>query len=450
MTPPLITRELAQFLAASRLDDVPETVRHEAKRSLLNFFASALSGCVDPAIGHALRVLGPLSGPRTATVIGHAERLDLLNAAFLNAASANVEDFDDTHIPTIIHPTAPVAGALFAWAEHRSVSGPALLHACVLGIDVECRVGNAVSPSHYRRGWHITSTCGVFGAAAAIGKLLGLDAMRMAWALGNASVQAGGLVESLGSMSKSISVGNAARNGIAAALFAEQGVTGAERAIEGERGFAAVTADPPDVDAVTRDLGTVWEISHNTYKPYPCGVVLFPVIDASLALRAKHGLAPSQIASVSVRGHPLLRDRADRPDVTTGREAKVCLQHTVAVAFIDGAVGVRHYTDACVAEPAVRALRATVTMTVDPAIAVEAAVVTVRTADGRSLTEQVDGMRGGLDRPLSDAALEAKLRDLAHDATPWCDVARLIDAVWTLDRAADVAPLMRLVAPPAQ
>jgi len=211
-----------------------------------------------------------------------------------------------------------------------------------------------------------------------------------------------------------------------------------------------VTADPPDMSAVTRDLGTVWEISHNTYKPYPCGVVLFPVIDACLALRAKHGLTPAQIAGVSVRGHPLLRDRADRPDVTTGREAKVCLQHTVAVAFIDGTVGVRHFTDECVAEPAVRALRGKVTMIVDPAIAVDAAVVTVRTADGRSLTKQIDGMRGGLDRPLSDADLEAKLRELARDATPWCDVARLIDAVWTLDRTADVAPLMRLVAAPVR
>jgi len=452
---PMPTRELARFVVAARAEDLPDIVRHEAKRSLLNFFATALSGCGDPAIVQALRVLDPLSGPRQATVIGHRERLDALNAGFLNAASANVEDFDDTHIPTIIHPTAPVAGALLAWAERRPpgtqpVTGAALLHALALGIDIECRVGNAVSPSHYRRGWHITSTCGVFGAAAAIGKLLGLDETGMVWALGNASVQAGGLVESLGSMSKSISVGNAARNGIAAALFAEQGVAAAERSIEGERGFASVTADPPDLGALTRDLGTVWEIRHNTYKPYPCGVVLFPVIDACVALRERYRLAPEQIARIAVKGHPLLRERADRPGVTTGREAKVSLQHSVAVAFIDGAVGVRHYTDRCVAEPAVLALRAKVAMAEDPAIGVEAAEVTVHTADGRSLTERVTQARGGLERPLSDTELEAKLRTLAADATPWCDAARLIDAVWTLDRTAAVDPLMALVTPPAR
>ena len=450
MQQPLLTRALARFVVTARVEDLPDIVRHEAKRSLLNFFATALSGCGDPAIVRALRVLDPLSGPRRSTVIGHRERLDALNAGFLNAASANVEDFDDTHIPTIIHPTAPVAGALLAWAEQGTVGGAALLHALALGIDIECRVGNAVSPSHYRRGWHITSTCGVFGAAAAIGKLLGLDETGMVWALGNASVQAGGLVESLGSMSKSISVGNAARNGIAAALFAEQGVAAAERSIEGERGFASVTADPPDLGALTRDLGTVWEIRHNTYKPYPCGVVLFPVIDACLALRERYGLAPGQIARIAVKGHPLLRERADRPGVTTGREAKVSLQHSVAVAFIDGAVGVRHYTDRCVADPAVLALRAKVAMAEDPAIGVEAAEVTVHTVDGRALSERVTQARGGLERPLSDTELEAKLRTLAADATPWCDVARLIDAVWTLDGAVGVGPLMALVTPPAR
>jgi 2-methylcitrate dehydratase PrpD len=446
---PTPTRALARFLADARVEDLPAIVRHEAKRSLLNFFACALSGCGDQAIVRALRVLDPWSGPRQAAVIGHRARLDALNAGFLNAASANVEDFDDTHIPTIIHPTAPVAGALLAWAEHRPTTGAALLHALALGVDIECRVGNAVSPSHYRRGWHITSTCGVFGAAAAVGKLLGLDETGLVWALGNAAVQAGGLVESLGSMSKSISVGNAARNGIAAALFAAQGVAAAEQAIEGERGFASVTADPPDLGALTRDLGAVWEIRHNTYKPYPCGVVLFPVIDACLVLRARHHLAPGQIARVAVTGHPLLRERADRPDVTTGREAKVSLQHSVAVALIDGAAGVRHYTDSCVADPAVLALRAKVAMVEDAAIGVEAAEVTVHTRDGRALTERVSQPRGGLERPLSDAELEAKLRELAADATPWCEADRLIDAVWTLDRAAAVDPVMALVTPPA-
>jgi 2-methylcitrate dehydratase PrpD len=398
-----------------------------------------------------LRVLSTLSGSREATVIGRRERLDFMGAAFLNAAIANVEDFDDTHIPTIIHPSAVVAAALLAWAERRSpVRGRDLLHAFVLGVDVECRIGNAVHPDHYRRGWHITATCGVFGAAAAIGKLLGLDETRLVWALGNASAQASGLVETLGTMAKSIGVGNAARNGIAAALFAEAGVSGPARALEGPRGFVPVTSNTPDPEAITRELGRAWEIRRNTYKPYPCGVVLFPVIDGCLALRARHGVTPAQIAAVTVRGHPLLRERADRPHVTEGREARVSLQHSVAVAFLDGAAGSRQYTDACVADPAVQALRAKVTMQEDAAFGVGSVEIVVELVDGRKLAERVPHWRGSLERPLTDQELEAKLRELAAEATPWCDVPRLIDALWTLDRAPDGAVLMALASPPAR
>src|SRR5207253_9121139 len=188
-------------------------------------------------------------------------------------------------------------------------------------------------------------------AAAAAGKLHGLDRRRMVWALGHAATQSAGLVESLGSMSKSIGVGNAAKNGLAAALFARSDFTAAEQAIEGRYGFAPVTSDSVDLAAITDGLGGRWEVLGNCYKPYPCGVVLFPVIDACLDIRARHAPAAERIARVVVRGHPLLRERADRPSVETGREAKVSLQHSVAAAFLFGAAGLAQYADACVADP---------------------------------------------------------------------------------------------------
>ena len=215
---PRVTARLAEFVAASRWDDIPDAVRREGVRSLLNFVGGALGGCRDEAVNLAVRVLAPCFGPPQATIIGRSERADALNAAFLNAVSANVLEYDDTHLATVIHPAAPVAPGLFALAEQRRVSGAALVHALILGIEAECRIGLGVMPTHYRRGWHITATCGIFGAAAAAGKLLGLDNRHMAWALGHAATQSAGLVESLGSMSKSIGVGNAARNGLAAAL----------------------------------------------------------------------------------------------------------------------------------------------------------------------------------------------------------------------------------------
>src|SRR4029077_3174800 len=175
---PRVTEHLAEFVAASRWEDIPEAVRQEGVRSLLNFVGGALGGCRDEAARLAARVLAPFFGPAQASVIGRSERPDALNAAFLNAVSANVLEYDDTHLATVIHPAAPVAPGLFALAEERRVSGAALVHALILGIEAECRIGLGVMPTHYRRGWHITATCGIFGAAAAAGKLLGLDARR--------------------------------------------------------------------------------------------------------------------------------------------------------------------------------------------------------------------------------------------------------------------------------
>ena len=207
-------------------------------------------------------------------MIGRTERPDALSAAFLNAVSANVLEFDDTHLQSVIHPAAPVAPALFALSELRPVNGEDLLHATIPGVETECRIGNAVTPAHYRRGWHIISTCGVFGAAAAAGRLLRLDQQRMVWALGNAAAQSAGLIESLGSMAKSISVGNAARNGLAAALLAEQGFTGAEQAIEGTYGFANVMSDESDLSvARTRDL---WPSARPGFRPFARETPLSP------------------------------------------------------------------------------------------------------------------------------------------------------------------------------
>src|ERR1700722_6811220 len=172
---------LGQFVAASRWDDLPDALRHEGRRSLLNFIGCALGVAQTVPIEMAMRVLLPLSGAERVTVLGRAERLDPLGAAFINAIGGNLLDYDDTHLRTVIHPAAPVAPAALALAEQRGLSGSGVLHALLLGVEVECRIGNAVSPDHYARGWHITSTCGVFGSAAACSKLLGLNA-EQTWA----------------------------------------------------------------------------------------------------------------------------------------------------------------------------------------------------------------------------------------------------------------------------
>ena len=444
---PRVTHALADFVAGSRWEEIPAEVRREGVRSLLNFVGCALGGCHDEAIEVAAKVLAPTSGPAQASLIGRSERLDILNAAFLNGAAANVLEYDDTHLPTVMHPAAPAAPGVLALAEQRPVDGRALLHALILGIETGCRVGVGLMPTHYRRGWHITATCGIFSGAAAAGKLLGLDTQHMAWSLGHAATQSAGLVESLGSMSKSLGVGNAARNGLAAALFAEAGLTAAERAIEGRYGFAPVTSDSVDFGAMIGGLGEHWEILANAYKPYPCGVVLFPVIDACLELRANHAPATQRIVRVVVRGHPLMRERTDRPDVDDGCSAKVSLQHSAAVALLFGAAGLPQYADACVADPAVRALRTKVSFQEDEAVAVEAAIVELHLADGAIFSEHVRHGRGTPGRPMSDDELDAKVRELVAFGAPFVDAPALIAAIRGIEHEPDMSRIIHLMLP---
>ena len=445
ITPENPTAALARFIVRSEWSDLPQRVQHGAKRALLNFIGAAIGGSRDAAIDYAVATLGRFNGPEQASIIGRHERFDLLNAAFLNAASGNVLDFDDTHHPTVVHPTSPVAPVALALAEGQPTSGTQLLHALALGIETACRLGNVVSLQHYIRGWHITSTCGVVGAAAAAAKMLKLDAECTLAALGLGANQACGFVESLGSMAKSVSVGNAARNGMLGAFLARDGYTAARETLEGPRGFARVTADEPRIAALTDGLGETWELMNNALKPYPSGIVLHPVIDACLAIRAQHHPDPQQIVRIVVRGNPLLRQRADRPAPPSSRTASVSAQHSAAVCFLFGDALAQRYTDDCVLDPAVQALGLLVAVQEDADFAIEAAHVTVHMRDGATYEAHVAEALGSLARPMSDAQVEAKVRALAEHSD--VDMDRLIDGVWTLDDCADASRLLAYAVP---
>ena len=441
---PAVTESLARHIAATRWDDIPSRVRHQAKRSLVNFFAVTLAGCRSRPIETALRSLSEFSGGRQVAMIGRAERIDALSAAFLNAAGANVDDFCDTHTATVIHPTAPVAGALFSYAGLQQVSGSDLLLALVLGNEVEARIGLAISPSHYNRGWHITSTCGVFGAATASGKLLGLDERQMVWALGIAATQSAGLCECLGTPAKSVSVGNAARNGLWSALLAEKGFDGPAEPLAGVQGFYHALNEEADLSYLTDGWGENWAIMATCYKPYPCGFVIHPVLDCGLDWRRDHPTA--EVARVVVRGNPLLSIRADRPDVSTGREAQVSVQHAVAAALLKGQAGLDQFSDACVRDPEVLKLRSKVEVVRDERFSTVAAAVEITTSDGQTFKLEQSAARGSDANPLSDSDLEQKLRAAASLWDPRFDVAPLIDTIWNVETSADVSRLVSLTA----
>ena len=443
---PGVTEKLAQFVVGLRWDDLPARVVHQAKRSTMNFFAVALTGCRNDTIETLLQTLAPFSGGRQATIVGRPERIDALSAAFLNAAGANVLDFCDTHVLTALHPTAPVVPPLLALGELGTITGRDFLLAVVLGYEIECRIALAMSPSHYNRGWHITSTCGVFGAAAASGKLLRLDAQKMVWALGNAANQSGGLCECLGTPAKSVSVGNAARNGLLSALLAAKNFDGPQEPLNGVQGYYNALNETPKLPFLVEGLGETWEIMPTAYKPYPCGFVIHPVLDCVLDWRRDHPGAV--VEKVVVTGNPLLGIRTDRPDIATGRESQVSTQHAVAAALVTGQAGVEQYTrrlrqrsggcGRCAAKSAWCGMKAS---------PIYAAAVEITTADGATHRVAQKASRGSEANPMSDKDLEDKLRNAAAMAIPHNDVSPLIDAIWQLDAGAPISGLAALTVP---
>src|SRR5258706_16419349 len=323
-----VTSELARYVVDAKPDDLPEPVRREGMRAILHLIGCAIGGCRHETVEAAWAALGPFAGQPQAGLLGRRERTDILTAAVINGIASHVLDFDDTHASCFVHPSGPVACALWPLAEHHTVSGKDLVNAFVLGVDVECRIANGVIPSHYEIGWHLTRTARVFGPAAACGKLLGLDHQKMVWALGIAATQSAGLRESFGSMCKSLHSGRAAQNGLSAALLARQNFTAAEQPIEGKRGFANVMSTTQDLSVITAGLGETFELMANTYKPFACGLVVHPTIDACLRLRAAHGLTESAIERVDVQIHPIVLELTGKRTPRTGLEAKFSVYHS--------------------------------------------------------------------------------------------------------------------------
>jgi len=441
------TRTLARYLVNSRAGDLPERVRHEAARALVNFMGCAVGASRHETTERALATVREFAGRPQAAVLGRAERLDALNAALVNGISAHVLDFDDTHARAI-HPSAPVWPALLAYAEWRKVTGAELVHAFVLGVEAEERIGLAVFPEHYEAGWHITGTAGVFGAAAGIGKLLGLDERRMAWALGIAATQSAGLQEMFGSDCKSLHPGRAAHNGLTAALLAANGFTSSERAIEAPRGFGHVLSTKFDPAVITEGLGSRYELLSNMYKPYACGLVVHAAIDGCIELFREHRLAPEQVEAVELTVSPLVPRLTGNPAPHTGLEGKFSVFHAVAAAMVHGAAGEAQFSDACVRDPRVVALRSRVSLKVDAGIGRTEARVTIRTHDGRALSRHVEHALGTLARPMSDADLDEKFRGLVADILPQARTRELLRTCWSIDSLDDAGAVARAAQPP--
>jgi len=441
------TKVLADYVVSNRWDDIPADVRHEAKRAILNYVGCAIGGSGHTAVTTAIRALSPFSGERNASVLGRPERLDALHASLMNGISSHVEDYDDTTPKNYSHTSSPVASALFAYASANSVRGRDFVQAFILGFEAASRVGNVVYPAHYDVGWHMTGTIGVFGAAAGIGRLIGLTPTQMVWALGLAATQSAGLREMFGSMGKAFHPGRSAQNGYAAALLAQAGFTAGERGIEGPRGFAHVLAATRDLSKIGARLGLDYDLRENTYKPFPCGIVNHPTIDGAIQIHDEHHPDPASIVAVRLRVAPLVLDLCNQQNITKGLQGKFSVYHGAAVGLVRGKGGLREYTDEAVNDPQIKRVRESATAVGDPGITEDQAHIEVELAGGRKLAKFVEQSLGNIHRPLSDKQLEEKFRDQAVMVLPAADVENAIQLCWKLDQLTDVSELVDAAVP---
>jgi 2-methylcitrate dehydratase PrpD len=443
------TAALASYIVDSDINAIPADVRNEAKRALLNYFGCALGGSIEPALSIAIETLAPYSGRPDACVLGRSERFDALHAALLNGIGSHVHEYDDTTPKNYIHPSVPVASALFAYASANPVSGRDFVHAFILGFEAESRIGDAVYPAHYEAGWHITSTAGVFGAAAAIGKLIGLSTRQMVWAFGLAATQAAGVREMFGSMAKSFQPGRAAQNGYTAALLGRADFTAGEHALEGPRGFAAVTAGGFDLTKVTNGLGVDFSLRQNAYKPYACGLVVHPTIDGCSRIRARHRPDPDSITAVRLRVAPLVLDLCNKSDLQRALQSKYSIYHAAAIGLVRGKGGIQEFTEDAVRDPLLARIRGVTTAVADDSVTEDQVRIEVDLRSGDRLELFVEQSLGNLAMPLSNAQLEEKFRGQAVLALPNDAVDELVAGCWKIDELDDVGNLCRAAMPPA-
>lgn len=444
------TAQLAEFVVQTNAGAIPAHVIHEAKRTLINVLAVALAASDDPSVG-ALEAWGGREGP--ASVFGRGSASEA-QAALVNGYLAHLQDYDDTHFPTVLHPSAPTWPAVLAAAERTSASGRDALVAFAIGCEVACRVALSVHPWHYDAGWHITGTVGGFGAAAGAARLLGLDVTRTTQALGLAGTHAAGVRDAFGTNGKALHAGHAAASGLRAASLVAGGFSGPETILEGRRGFWAVLSpngnNPASIEALG-DLiasGARWELQNNGLKPYANGVVSHPLQDAVIELRNRHSILPSEVAAIEARVHPLVPELMGRAQPETGLQAKFSHQHCAAAALVDGAGHEAQFHDERARDPQIAAIRALVHATTDATLGEDEVHVTIHLEDGRALTTHIEHATGSPENPMSDAHLEKKYRALVTPVLGGPAAEALLRAAWRLDQASGVRELMSYASRP--
>ena len=446
-----VLRSLGDFLARAA---PPDLARSRAAVALLDTVGVTLAGAAEPA-GRIVQDVVAAEGGDGCRVIGAAGRASAGGAALANGTAAHALDFDDMCFVSLAHPSAPLVAAALAAGEVAGSSGTALLDAYVVGFEIEARLGRAMNPRHYQRGWHCTSTLGTIGAAAAASRLLGLNADAAAHALAIGASEASGLKENFGTMVKPLHAGLAARNGVLAAMLARRGMTASAAALDGPQGYLhAMDSEHASIDDEVADLGSRWEIVDTgvTVKLYPSCAGTHPTLDALLDLRRREGFTAASVERVDVVVDSITPTVLiyDRP--ASGLEAKFSMPFCAAAAVARGDVGIGTFDADAIGDPAIASMMSRVTMTVDPAFDGAAAPLTqarvsVRLKGGRTVAQSADGARGYPEHPASDAELDAKFMGCARRTISEAAAARALQMLRGIDRVGDVRELTARLQP---
>jgi 2-methylcitrate dehydratase PrpD len=448
------SRRLARFALDPDLARLPAAVRDRAALLVLDALGCALAGA-PMDFGVAVRATATrLGGPAESTIIGGGKAA-AAHAVLANATMAHGLDFDDTREDAIVHTGCVAVPAALAAAEATGASGAEALAAVVAAVEVMCRVGLAVPGRFHARHFHPTALTGAFAAAAAAGRLYGLDEDQLVRAFGICGSQASGIIEYLadGTWTKRLHAGWAGHAGVVAALLARDGFTGPERVLEGEHGLYRAFADGHDgarLDGLLATLGREWEIANLTFKPYPCGSIAQPYMDCALRLRREHGLVADDVEEIRCRtaAGPVPRlweplTAKHRPP--NGYAAKFSLPYLIALVLVKGGAALGDFTDEAVRDPRILAVASRVGYDLDPGIDYPrqfAGAVAVRLRDGRRLEARQDHPRGGPDSPLTRQELEEKFRGNAGATLDAGRVDTIIAEVARLDRAPRLDALM--------
>lgn len=444
-----ISERLTKFISDLSFNKLPSEAVEMAKLCVLDWLGSAIAGSTSQPIRIFVQVATELGGKPQATMIPNGEKTSCHLAALVNAASSHVVEMDDLHKPSVIHPAASVIPPALAVAERDGIPGANLLTAIVVGYEVAIRAGEALGPSHYHF-WHTTATCGVFGAAAAAGKLLRLTQEQMVWALGNAGTQSAGLWEFLieGAMSKQLHPAMASADGLLAALLAKQGFTGAAKIFEGEKGLARATSAAPELNRLTDGLSDhPFRILENSFKAHAACYHIHSAIDAAIALKSEHHLNPAEVKKIHVRLYSAALDLLEKVEPTSPYAAKFSIPYCVATALLEGHVGLDDFHEEGIRNQSVQHVMATVELEGDAELDEVypdrwPAIVTVETITGKRHEVRVDYPKGDPKNPISRPELIEKFHILTSRIIPERLRHLLIERCLTLDTLANVQSLL--------